>query len=71
MPRSNAYPTSRWLNGEVIADPIVIPLTNAPPGSYRVAIGLVDDSGRLPVSGTQQIDAANRRVILDDVIDVH
>jgi Gpi18-like mannosyltransferase len=71
MPRSNAYPTSRWLNGEVIADPIVIPLTNAPPGSYRVAIGLLDDSGRLPVSGTQQIDAANRRVILDEVIDVH
>lgn len=70
MPRDNAYPTSRWLRGEVISDTIVLPLDAVPPGSYRIAIGLYDPatSDRLPIGGDRNIDAANRRVILDDVI---
>jgi hypothetical protein len=71
MPRDNAYPTSRWLRGEVVSDTIVLPLNAAPPGAYRIAIGLyLPPNDRLPIGGDRNIDAVNRRVILDDVIDV-
>ncbi len=70
MPRSNTYATSRWITGEIVSDTIMIPLTNVPPGSYRIAIGLFDEAGRLPVSGSVGIDAENRRVILADRVEV-
>ncbi|HET7377886.1 MAG TPA: hypothetical protein VFK30_14335, partial [Anaerolineae bacterium] len=72
MPRNNTYPTSRWLVGEVVSDTIVLPLNDVPSGSYRIAIGLYDPltNDRLPIGGDRNIDAANRRVILDDVIEV-
>lgn len=69
MPRNNAYPTSRWLQGEVITDAITLSLTDAPAGAYHIAIGLFDESGRLPISGASA-DVANQRVVLDDVIEV-
>nr|MBP7689272.1 hypothetical protein [Thermoflexales bacterium] len=69
MPRNNAYPTSRWLQGEVITDTITLSLTDAPAGAYHIAIGLFDESGRLPISGASA-DVANQRVVLDDVIEV-
>jgi hypothetical protein len=68
MPRDNAYPTSRWIADEVITETLTIPLTAVPPGEYRLAIGLYDTAGRLPVSGTRAIDAAHQRVILSDTI---
>ncbi len=70
MPRNNTYPTSRWIEGEVISDTIAIPLTNVLSGSYRVAIGLFDETGRLSISGAIGIDAAHRRVILDETVEV-
>ena len=69
MPRHNTYATSRWISGEVVTDTIVLPLAAAPPGSYRIAIGLFDAAGRLPVSGSGA-DGANRRVVLAEVIEV-
>lgn len=69
MPRNNTYPTSRWLQGEVITDSIALSLVDAPPGTYRIAIGLFDEAGRLPISGASS-DVANQRVVLDDVIEV-
>lgn len=69
MPRNNAYPTSRWIGGEVITDTITLSLADAPPGAYRIAVGLFDDNGRLPISGSGA-EVANQRVVLADVIDV-
>ena len=72
MPRHDTYATSRWVVGEVVSDTIVLPLDAMPPGSYRIAIGLYDPAtnDRLSVSGDRNIDQANRRVILDEVIEV-
>ncbi|HZY41529.1 MAG TPA: hypothetical protein VFF59_05960, partial [Anaerolineae bacterium] len=69
MPRNNAYPTSRWISGEVVTDTIGLSLIDVPPGSYRIAIGLFDAAGRLPISGSGA-EVANQRVVLDEVIEV-
>jgi hypothetical protein len=68
MPRDNAYPTSRWLKNEVVTETLIIPLTAVPSAEYRVAIGLYEPAGRLPISGTLGIDEINRRVILAEPI---
>ncbi len=68
MPRNNAYSTSRWLKNEVVTETLSIPLTGVPAGEYRVAIGLYESAGRLPVSGAVGIDAANQRVILEEKV---
>ena len=71
MPRNNAYPTSRWLNGEVVTDTLVISLADVPAGSYRIALGVyLPPSDRLPINGEHGIDAVNRRVIIDETVDV-
>jgi hypothetical protein len=68
MPRSNAYPTSRWLANEVVTETLTILLTAVPSGEYRLALGLYEPAGRLPVSGTIGIDTAHQRVILPEAI---
>jgi len=69
MPRNNTYPTSRWIQGEVITDSITLSLADAPAGAYRIAIGLFDETGRLPISGSGA-EVANQRVVLEDIIEV-
>ena len=32
MPRDNAYPTSRWIENEVVTETLTIPLTDVPRG---------------------------------------
>jgi hypothetical protein len=71
MPHHNTYATSRWVVGEVVSDTIEIPLSDIPPGSYRIAVGVyLPPNDRLPIGGDRNVDAVNRRVILDEVIDV-
>lgn len=42
-PAEGAYPTSLWEPGEVVRDPVRIPLPEqAPPGKYEVILGLYD-----------------------------
>ncbi len=54
-------PSSTWQAGEVVGDPIRIPLWNLPSGDYRVGVGLIDlDGARL-----QAIDA-NGQLVPDD-----
>jgi hypothetical protein len=72
MPRDGRYPTSRWVEGEVVSDSIVLSLAEVPPGHYRLAVGVYDPetANRLPA-----VDAAGRpipddRVILVEVISV-
>lgn len=53
-PLGGAYPTSRWLPGQLIADRHSLVLDPAiPPGAYRLLAGLYrpDTLARLPVSG--------------------
>ena len=38
-PRGGAYPTSWWAAGEVISETVTLPLADAPPGTYRLAVG--------------------------------
>jgi len=39
-----------------------------PAGDYRIAVGLYEPAGRLPISGMIGVDAGNRRVILEEEI---
>ncbi|MBN1219512.1 MAG: glycosyltransferase family 39 protein [Anaerolineae bacterium] len=39
-PLEGAYPTSTWLPEQIIIDPRHIPLTDVPPGTYRLIVGL-------------------------------
>ena len=62
-PQEGRHPTSSWVPGEIIQDsyPLVFP-ADAPPGPYRVFIGLYDEASllRLPVP-----DDPEGRVILE------
>ena len=51
-PVGGAYPTDRWVAGELVRDVYRIPLTRPVPPSYRLLVGLYDrDTGaRLPVA---------------------
>ena len=42
QPRDGAYPTSWWTAGEVVSETVRLPLTEAPEGTYRLAVGLYD-----------------------------
>jgi hypothetical protein len=53
-------PTTGWVTGEVVVDPIEVPLApDAPPGTYRVQVGLylAPDGPRLPLRGGAGGDA--------------
>jgi hypothetical protein len=50
--RRSKQPTTGWVTGEVVVDPIPVPLGHdAPPGTYRVLLGLylAPDGSRLPL----------------------
>ena len=62
QPLAGEYPTSDWLPGEIIPDTYAVKLPlDAPPGPYRVYLGLYDavTNNRLPVTGSD----AGRAVI--------
>jgi len=65
LPQAGRHPTGHWLPGEVVADPYRLELpAGAPPGEYRLLVGLYDllTLERLPVT-----DASGERAP-DDVI---
>jgi len=46
VPRNWSYPTGWWDRGEVISDTINLPITDLPPGQYRLQVGFYDaDTG--------------------------
>lgn len=54
QPQAGTHPTSRWVPGHLVNDTYAINLpTEAPPGPYRVYLGLYDEATltRLPVPG--------------------
>jgi hypothetical protein len=68
-PAANTRPTTTWRGAEVIVDHYAIPVAaNAPPGLYRIEIGLYDAASgqRLPLLGEDGAPAADH-LILDSV----
>ena len=72
MPRQNQYPTSWWAEGEVVSDEITISLKDAPPGRYRLALGVYDPQtmDRLAAVGPDGAPIADNRVVLDGEVEV-
>jgi hypothetical protein len=71
MPHAYSYPTSRWVAGEVVVDTLSLDLSDAPPGTYSVAVGWYDPNtwDRLAaVAGNGQSLPANRLVLDIDVV---
>jgi hypothetical protein len=70
MPRNNSYPTSGWVKGEIVRDPLSISLAEVSAGSYNIAIGVYDpqNNGRLPVQPNPRITISDQRIILSDPI---
>ena len=65
-PAANTRPTTTWRAGEVIVDEYAIPLAaDAPPGTYRIEIGLYDavSGGRLPLLGPDGAPAADHLIL--------
>ncbi|MCP4362203.1 MAG: hypothetical protein GY796_29705 [Chloroflexi bacterium] len=50
MPRSNTYPTSQWMIGEIISDSLTLKLDIIPSGNYEIAVGFYEHfpDGSLP-----------------------
>jgi hypothetical protein len=70
QPFHGAYPTSWWLKGEVIDDPIALNLEDVPPGRYQLAVGLYDAQTweRLPVVDGTGRAIPDGRLVLDKII---
>ncbi len=69
LPVQGKYPTSSWLQGDVIADRYLVPIDpKAPEGRYALEIGLYspDTGERLLVSGTNE-QALGDHVILGHI----
>jgi hypothetical protein len=69
MPGRNAYPTSRWVKGEVVSETIDLLIGES--GTYRVATGWYDpvSADRLAALGTNgKSFPANRAILGEDVV---
>ena len=67
-PAANTRPTTTWRAGEVIVDEYAIPIApDAPPGTYRIEIGLYDPltGQRLSLPGP---DGAADHVVLTEIV---
>ena len=72
QPLGGQYPTSRWLVGEVVGDAKAVTLDpQAPPGTYRLAVGLYDlqTMQRLPVRGERQAGCPENAVCLAPAVE--
>lgn len=73
MPLDGTYPTSRWLESEVVVDKYAIAVQpDAPPGLYRIEVGmyLLETGQRLPVFDDQGQRMPEDRVLLEETIEV-
>jgi hypothetical protein len=68
MPRNWTYPTSWWVEGEVISDTIELDLRDLPVGEYDLAVGWYDpgDGIRLSVTGAALGAVQSNRLVLPD-----
>ena len=73
MPRRWTYPTTFWAPGEVVNDPIPVPLAAIPPGTYGLAVGVYDSvtMERLPVvDGNGHLQPDGRFVLSSQIVAV-
>ena len=73
MPLDGSYPTSRWLENEVVVDSYAIAVQpDAPPGLYRIEVGmyLLETGQRIPVFDEQGQRMSDDRVMLEETIEV-
>ena len=71
MPQNGAYPTSLWVDGEVVSETVVLDVRGAPAGSYRIAVGWYDPdtATRLPARDAEQRSMPLDRVVLDTLVE--
>jgi len=70
---SGTYPTTGWVEGEVITDEYEIAVkSDAPPGDYQIEVGMYDAATgqRLPVFDEGGTRLPGDRILLDQVITV-
>jgi hypothetical protein len=73
IPVSGTYPTTGWVEGEVITDEYEIAVkSDAPPGDYQIEVGMYDAATgqRLPVFDEGGTRLPGDRILLDQVITV-
>lgn len=73
MPLDGTYPTSRWLENEVIVDRYAIPIQpDAPPGLYRIEVGmyLLKTGQRLPMFDEGRMRMPQDSMLLDGTIEL-
>jgi len=73
MPLNGTYPTSRWLENEVVLDRYAIVVQpDAPPGFYRIEVGmyLLETDQRLPTFDDQGQRMPEDRVLFEETIEV-
>jgi hypothetical protein len=64
----DGHPTTRWVPQEVVSSQISLPLAGVPPGQYRLAVGLYQPSGRLPVTAPAGFTVSADRLLLSETI---
>lgn len=71
IPVKGTYPTTGWVEGEVITDEYEIAIrADAPPGEYQIEVGLYDavSGQRLPVFDEGGTRLPGDRILLDQVV---
>lgn len=62
------YPTTRWTPQEVVSNQIVLSIEGIPSGSYRLAVGLYEPAGRLPIIASSDFVVSADRLLLTETI---
>lgn len=62
------YPTTRWAPEEVVSSRIVLSLEGVPAGNYRLAVGLYNAAGRLPIVAPAEFIVSADRLLLREII---
>ncbi len=72
MPLAYSYPTTRWMDSEVIEETISLDLQGVPPGDYRLAVGWYDPAtaARLPAAGADGSTYPDGRVVLPGQVSI-
>jgi len=73
IPVKGTYPTTSWVEGEVISDEYEIAIkSDAPPGDYQIEVGMYDAATgqRLPVFDEGGTRLPGDRILLDQVITI-
>jgi hypothetical protein len=73
IPVKGTYPTTSWVEGEVISDEYEIAVNpDAPSGEYQIEVGMYDAATghRLPVFGKDGTRVPGDRILLDQIITI-